>query len=81
MEPRSSWRAMPARTSPARRSWSMGDSPRGELHGGTLASPQSFRAFANSAPYGAAKGGVVQMTRAIAQEWSPYGITCNAIGP
>ncbi|MCW8166161.1 SDR family oxidoreductase [Verminephrobacter aporrectodeae subsp. tuberculatae] len=46
-----------------------------------VASLQSFRAFANSAPYGAAKGGVVQMTRAIAQEWSPYGITCNAIGP
>lgn len=46
-----------------------------------LASLQSFRAFANSAPYGAAKGGIVQLTRAIAQEWSPHGITCNAIGP
>lgn len=46
-----------------------------------LASLQSYRAFANSAPYGAAKGGIVQLTRAIAQEWSPYGITCNAIGP
>lgn len=46
-----------------------------------IASLQSTRAFANSAPYGAAKGGVVQLTRAIAQEWSPHGITCNAIGP
>ena len=46
-----------------------------------IASLQSQRAFANSAPYGAAKGGVVQLTRAIAQEWSPHGITCNAIGP
>lgn len=46
-----------------------------------VASLQSFRAFANSAPYGAAKGGVVQLTRAIAQHWSPHGITCNAIGP
>jgi len=46
-----------------------------------VASLQSYRAFANSAPYGAAKGGVVQLTRAIAQEWSPHGITCNAIGP
>jgi len=46
-----------------------------------IASLQSYRAFANSAPYGAAKGGVVQLTRAIAQEWSPHGITCNAIGP
>lgn len=46
-----------------------------------LASLQSTRAFPNSAPYGAAKGGVVQLTRAIAQAWSPFGITCNAIGP
>lgn len=46
-----------------------------------IASLQSFRAFANSAPYGAAKGGILQLTRAIAQEWSRHGITCNAIGP
>jgi len=46
-----------------------------------IASLQSYRAFANSAPYGAGKGGVLQLTRAIAQEWGPKGITCNAIGP
>jgi len=46
-----------------------------------IASLQSGRAFANSAPYGAGKGGILQLTRAIAQEWSPQGITCNAIGP
>ena len=46
-----------------------------------IASLQSTRAFADSAPYGAGKGGVVQLTRAIAQAWSPHGITCNAIGP
>jgi len=46
-----------------------------------VASLQSHRAFANSAPYGAGKGGIVQLTRAIAQEWGPHGITCNAIGP
>ncbi|CAG9187052.1 (S)-sulfopropanediol 2-dehydrogenase HpsO [Cupriavidus pinatubonensis] len=46
-----------------------------------IASLQSYRAFANSAPYGAAKGGIVQLTRAIAEEWSRHGITCNAIGP
>lgn len=46
-----------------------------------IASLQSTRAFANSAPYGAGKGGVVQLTRAMAQAWSAKGITCNAIGP
>jgi NAD(P)-dependent dehydrogenase (short-subunit alcohol dehydrogenase family) len=46
-----------------------------------IASLQSFRAFAHSAPYGAGKGGVVQLTRAIAQAWSAHGINCNAIGP
>ncbi len=46
-----------------------------------IASLQSTRAFANSAPYGAGKGGVVQLTRAIAQAWSARGVTCNAIGP
>jgi NAD(P)-dependent dehydrogenase (short-subunit alcohol dehydrogenase family) len=46
-----------------------------------LASLQSYRAFSNSAPYGAAKGGIVQLTRAITEEWSRHGITCNAIAP
>ena len=48
-----------------------------------IASLQSVRAFPNSAPYGASKGGVMQMTRAMAEAWSQEesGITCNAIGP
>jgi NAD(P)-dependent dehydrogenase (short-subunit alcohol dehydrogenase family) len=46
-----------------------------------IASVQSYRALSNSAPYGSAKGGIVQLTRAIAQEWSRFGINCNAIGP
>jgi NAD(P)-dependent dehydrogenase (short-subunit alcohol dehydrogenase family) len=46
-----------------------------------LASLQSARAFSNCAPYGAAKGGIVQLTRAIAEEWSRHGVTCNAIAP
>ena len=46
-----------------------------------IASLQSYRAFDNGAPYGAGKGGIVQLTRAIAREWSGRGVTCNAIGP
>ncbi len=46
-----------------------------------FASLQSVRAFENGIAYGAAKGGVVQMTRAMAQAWSRDGITANAIAP
>ena len=46
-----------------------------------IASLQSYRAFDNGAPYGAGKGGIVQLTRAIAQAWGRQGVTCNAIGP
>ncbi len=46
-----------------------------------LASLQSQRAFADSAPYGAGKGGIVQLTRAMAEAWSRDGINANAIAP
>jgi gluconate 5-dehydrogenase len=46
-----------------------------------IASLQSQRAFADSAPYGASKGGVVQLTRAMAEAWSARGVTCNAVAP
>ena len=46
-----------------------------------IASLQSRRAFPNSVPYGASKGGVEQLTRAMAEAWSKDGINCNAIGP
>lgn len=46
-----------------------------------IASLQSFRALANSAPYGASKGGIVQLTRAMAEAWSKDGIVTNAIAP
>ncbi len=37
--------------------------------------------IAGSAPYHAAKGGVVNMTRALASEWGKYNITVNSICP
>ena len=37
--------------------------------------------IAGSAPYHAAKGGVVNMTRALAAEWGKYSITVNSICP
>ena len=46
-----------------------------------LASLQSQRAFPDSAPYGAGKGGIVQLTRAMAEAWSRHGINANAIAP
>lgn len=46
-----------------------------------IASLQSERAFANSIPYGASKGGILQLTRAMAETWSKDGITVNALGP
>ena len=46
-----------------------------------FASLQSRRAFANGISYGASKGGVEQMTRAMAEAWSRFGITANAVAP
>jgi NAD(P)-dependent dehydrogenase (short-subunit alcohol dehydrogenase family) len=46
-----------------------------------FASLQSQRAFANGISYGASKGGVMQMTRAMAEAWSDHGITTNAVAP
>lgn len=46
-----------------------------------IASLQSTRAFPNGLAYGASKGGVCQLTRAMAEAWSRFGICCNAIAP
>jgi len=46
-----------------------------------VASLQSQRAFSNGIAYGASKGGVMQLTRAMAEAWSAKGISCNAIAP
>lgn len=46
-----------------------------------IASLQSYRAFPNGAAYGASKGGIAQVTRAMAEAWSKDGIVANAIAP
>ena len=46
-----------------------------------FASLQTFRAFPGGIAYGASKAGVAQLTRAMAEAWSPFGITANAIAP
>ncbi|HWK00732.1 MAG TPA: SDR family oxidoreductase [Xanthobacteraceae bacterium] len=55
-----------------------------EKKGGSIiniASLQSFRAFTNGIAYGASKGGVAQLTRAMAEAWSRHGVRTNAIAP
>lgn len=46
-----------------------------------IASLQSRRAFPDSIAYGASKGGIEQLTRAMAEAWSRHGINCNAVAP
>lgn len=46
-----------------------------------FASLQSRRAFPSGISYGASKGGVEQMTRAMAEAWSADGIMVNAVAP
>ena len=46
-----------------------------------IASLQTERAFPMSAAYGASKGGVAQLTRALAEALSRHGVNANAIAP
>jgi len=46
-----------------------------------FASLQSRRAFPGGIAYGASKGGVEQLTRAMAEAWSGDGIMVNALAP
>ncbi|MFC7273536.1 SDR family NAD(P)-dependent oxidoreductase [Paractinoplanes rhizophilus] len=46
-----------------------------------VVSQQAFRAYGNSGAYGAAKAGLVGLTRSQAEAWSSRGVCCNAIAP
>jgi len=46
-----------------------------------VASQQALRAFGNSGGYGAAKGGLVSLTRSQSEAWAPRGVCCNALAP
>jgi 2-deoxy-D-gluconate 3-dehydrogenase len=47
----------------------------------TVASVLSFQGGVNVVPYAASKGGVAQLTKALANEWAPLGIRVNAVCP
>ena len=46
-----------------------------------IASLQSVRAFPGGLAYGASKGGIAQLTRAMAEAWSCDGVMVNALAP
>jgi NAD(P)-dependent dehydrogenase (short-subunit alcohol dehydrogenase family) len=46
-----------------------------------VGSQQSWRAFGNSGAYGAAKAGLVGLTRSQAEAWSSAGVTVNCVIP
>lgn len=46
-----------------------------------IASLTAAGAWPNVSVYGTIKGGIAQMTKAMALEWAPHGICVNAIGP
>jgi 2-deoxy-D-gluconate 3-dehydrogenase len=41
----------------------------------------SFQGGFRAAAYSASKGGVAQLTKALANEWAPHGVNVNAIAP
>jgi 2-dehydro-3-deoxy-D-gluconate 5-dehydrogenase len=47
----------------------------------TIASMLSFQGGFRAAAYSASKGGVAQLTKALANEWAPHGVNVNAIAP
>lgn len=55
-----------------------------EKNGGriiNMASQMSFVGYVKRAAYGSSKGGVLQLTKALAVEWAKYNINVNAVAP
>jgi 2-dehydro-3-deoxy-D-gluconate 5-dehydrogenase len=55
--------------------------PRGAGKIVTIASMLSFQGGFRAAAYSASKGGLAQLTKALANEWAPHGVNVNAIAP
>lgn len=55
--------------------------PRGSGKIVTIASMLSFQGGFRAAAYSASKGGVAQLTKALANEWAEHGVNVNAIAP
>lgn len=74
-------------TAPSMLARAMSDNFKAMKHGRiiNIASLQTFQAFPDSIPYACAKSGVLGLTRALAEEYSPVhgyeNVTCNAVAP